>query len=481
MRRKLMEGRSLRSRLQVLCVGLALYEASCSTRLLPPPTDVPQIASMGRWISEAQPERTLPPSPTSGTTTYLLDNSRPITLGSNRIVGGEKFTGIDAIGAVLLRDDSGVTRPHCTGTLIRETVVLTAAHCLHRFDTRMMSFAIGPNAWSPSIVYSVSKGIVHEGYQTSSYGVNDIALLYLDYPAVGITYVRLPESTNQVEDWIRSEGQLTFVGYGYAVNSDGIKYNIGQKARVDIPIPVTAFQKSTFRYSSPGKNTCNGDSGGPALKLSASGTPVVVGITSWGDSACSKFGVDMRVDAYLHWISSHTPASSAGEGTRRLTNSDEPYEHSEAFRSCDRSKTYVGFRGLEESAIPSLTLPNARKEDNGSATISSEEVIEGYIPTSCDRSYWLAFKDTRYDARASVRSEPVIPNRDGRFSTRITTPPTSAASFLCLVSADAPGDFRLWRQISNQVQAKPVSIVLDNSHYTELECREVRFPTSTTF
>ena len=53
-----------------------------------------------------------------------------------------------------------------------------------------------------------------------------------------------------------------------------------------------------------GRDTCNGDSGGPLLADQLGGGWAVVGITSFGvDCAREDFpGVYTRVDQYLPWI-----------------------------------------------------------------------------------------------------------------------------------------------------------------------------------
>ena len=65
-----------------------------------------------------------------------------------------------------------------------------------------------------------------------------------------------------------------------------------------------------------GKDTCNGDSGGPMVtRHESTGGYSVIGITSWGDVPCAKpqsFGVYANVAHYLDWIAEQVGYSGIG-------------------------------------------------------------------------------------------------------------------------------------------------------------------------
>lgn len=207
------------------------------------------------------------------------------------IVGGSAFSQFPAIGAIM---NQGST--HCTGTAITKRTVLTAAHCVYGFDAGAMKFVTGTDSESPQSTYEITGAKHHEGYDGANFGVNDIALLYLknDFTQASMAY-----ANTDIGPTLVGEG-LDFVGYGYDLDEDGEKYKLGKKAHVTMT--VAGKTDTTFTYGLPNKNTCNGDSGGPALQDRPGKPTWVVGITSWGSSACTATAVDMRVDAFATWI-----------------------------------------------------------------------------------------------------------------------------------------------------------------------------------
>jgi V8-like Glu-specific endopeptidase len=219
---------------------------------------------------------------------------RDVVVKGRRVIGGELYEGLPAIGAILLRD-----KLHCTGTVIGSQTVLTAAHCLHGYDERMMSFVTGPDAFDRDAPrYRLIDKRIHQDYIESPLGTHDIGVIYLARPFGEGPVVPLP--TEDVSSIIVSK-KLSFIGYGYTrIQADGSHSDNGQKMKADMAARGVA--EWTFSYGGKEHSTCNGDSGGPALL----GTPEtelrVVGVTSWGDGACSEFGVNMRVDKYTTWL-----------------------------------------------------------------------------------------------------------------------------------------------------------------------------------
>jgi hypothetical protein len=256
-----------------------------------------------------------PRPPASGTPTEQTPLEKLATL---RVVGGQECSGDDlrAVGLLLWKG-----RPYCTGTLIGTDTVLTAAHCVSSVAAADMEFAVGSSFSTIKDRVEVVGLIGHPEYNKDprSPGVNDIGLALLRRPPKDTQPMPLSE-TPIASDYHRS---LRFVGYGYS--DQAVSHVAGLGVRRCVDIPVTSVEPTTFRYESPGKNTCNGDSGGPAFEFDPrTKTTSVIGTTSYGDLACTSYGVDMRVDAYVSFIKRQLAAAPTPRSVNSVLVIDRP-------------------------------------------------------------------------------------------------------------------------------------------------------------
>jgi hypothetical protein len=149
-------------------------------------------------------------------------------------------------------------------------------------------FAIGPKVDTPEFVLRVAALVPHPSYDPDTLA-HDIAYVELDHDAPV-----QPLAVVGADDPAWTQGPLFFVGYGVYNGSSG--KGAGRKRAVWMD--VSEVRSQTFSYGGDGKNTCNGDSGGPALYRPSQGTYLITGVTSWGDAGCGLFGVDTRADVY---------------------------------------------------------------------------------------------------------------------------------------------------------------------------------------
>ncbi len=219
-----------------------------------------------------------------------------LSLRHHGIIGGQPTDGWPAVGAYLI---GGGQAGLCTGTLIAERTVLTAAHCAAGWDAdRDDRFYLGSSAWSPDERLDVEDVAVHPDYDPEEHRA-DLAILVLD-AIPGVAPVR--RNAVPVDDgWIGTS--LRVVGFGTTDTYDGD--TMGDKYVTDVA--VDALLHDLILHETEGHNTCAGDSGGPALVYQDEAW-VLAGVTSFvypaapDQDACSGGGGGTRVDLYEDWI-----------------------------------------------------------------------------------------------------------------------------------------------------------------------------------
>ena len=228
----------------------------------------------------------------------IAQQEEAVESSKERIVGGQATSAVPAVGALTRFGGT-----HCTGTLVGPRTVLTAAHCVVGVSASSLRFVIGSRVSQPEHVLSVASVTPHPAYNDFQL-TNDIGVVTLAQDAPVAPMGILPSMD---ASWVGRE--LIFVGYGF---SNGINQTgIGTKRFVQMDI--ASVSSTTFSYQDQGKNTCNGDSGGPAF-AQVGGELLVAGVTSYGDQFCTQFGVDTRVDVYADFLGLNAAPADPCEG-----------------------------------------------------------------------------------------------------------------------------------------------------------------------
>ncbi len=257
----------------------------------------------------------------------LVDGVPDVAHPSNAIYNGYAPDSWEHDAVVSLHQVVGGTTyvsPFCTGTLITSDVVLTAGHCVEDFGGVMspseVKIYVGDD---PSFDFNAHDYTVSEVSQHPTYNgatlVGDIALIRLSTPVT--------EAVTPVAALPVAQG-FTAADAGMIVNFAGFGYDetggFGVKQQVDLPLGglgcggVSGCSGASTTYQvayaqTGGIGPCSGDSGGP-LFVYRGGSTYVGGVTSYGDAACTRYGVSTRADAYESYIADFIAADPGGGG-----------------------------------------------------------------------------------------------------------------------------------------------------------------------
>ena len=246
----------------------------------------------------------------------------------------------------------------CGGVILDATTILTAAHCVHgrsdvvRFRIRYGSVKHAEGGTTAGV--SEIREDQSYDYQTIA---NDLAILKAAKPLIldgtEATPIALPEAGSDP------------VG-GTSVQAAGWGKTVYQasslpRSQQQITLPVVDRAACTAAYSAvntitatmmcagtTGQGTCQGDSGGPLVEQQ-SGTPVVVGITSWAVGCAWKNypSVFASVATLRGWIDTNRTDTTRIDANRIDVR---PIEANEADTG---SAVSAGRRSMAEPAVGS--------------------------------------------------------------------------------------------------------------------------------
>ncbi len=191
----------------------------------------------------------------------------------------------------------------CSGVAFNESFIITAAHCVK--DRKAEDFKVygGSGNFQNTVVGKSEVSIVevHPKYKDFD---NDIAYIFLKNPLSYFTtsfYEPFLSDVAEIKAATKVGARVHLVGYGLRDSN-----RLGEKWEVDTKIidkaPGAPFNSANeIALGGQGKDSCEGDSGGPAYSPSKAGKWAVLGLTSRG-VGCGDGGVYTLLPAHLCWL-----------------------------------------------------------------------------------------------------------------------------------------------------------------------------------
>lgn len=214
------------------------------------------------------------------------------TSSDTKVYGGSKVaSGAWQSVVAITQKSSGM---YCSGTAIAPTVVITAAHCAKGFSAANVAVYTGNGVEGGRVQGQYPAKVIK--YSPLYNTTNDISYIVLSKPLDLPASAYVPVLTNKAEI-----AELTKIGATGHIVGFGNRDDGGFGVKFEVDASVTQVTSNEIYIGGSGKDSCNGDSGGPVFGKLANGEWRVYGITSRG-GACGTGGIYGLMHANICWV-----------------------------------------------------------------------------------------------------------------------------------------------------------------------------------
>lgn len=203
----------------------------------------------------------------------------------------------------------------CTGTVVSETIVLTAGHCLAGLDFGQEVWVFwGPELSQNRRVRAVRWGVHPEFCSDCKEDIFDYGFVEIEAEFTGIEFMRPIATQVEWDETMRAGAEVILVGYGEDPDNGSVDAGLGIKRQVATEISKFSDGELEFFAGGDDRDSCQGDSGGPAFVRVADGTFRLAGITSRGSDPCGDGGYYGTPYPALCWLADETGVDLRADG-----------------------------------------------------------------------------------------------------------------------------------------------------------------------
>jgi MYXO-CTERM domain-containing protein len=255
----------------------------------------------------------------------------------------------------------------CSGTLISKYTVLTAGHCYGSISS--VSFGNRASAATKTIqIASKKRDPLYEEIcdQDATY---DLAIAKLAEPAPFQPAPLLRATLDNSKKYIGPS--WVWVGFGLTAQggSSGTKRVTTFPVELVGPAPgkgsLCEIPDTLVYYTANGRNTCNGDSGGPSYFVYG-GVEYLAGVTSSGDNSCTLDGTQQRSDLphVMRFIQAEIDANEGTDPCRSNGVCDETCNVNGQIGDPDCHAAHCGADGICAEACVAPRDPDCASVDS---------------------------------------------------------------------------------------------------------------------